>query len=185
MPDPRLDQWRTEVEETLLRHQEQLPAGLSDLCDELRHLSASTDTHRALIKRAEQARDSYQRWLVAEGRGFSVILIGWPPGFSTPIHDHDGLWGIELVLCGALHIDEYELEVDGPREIRTLDLQENAAAIFEDQAYAHACSNRSSDTPALSLHIYGGPLLAYSIYRPRTGDRAANPQRTRTATQPL
>ena len=51
------------------------------------------------------------RWLFErerEGRYTGLIMV-WPPGYSTPIHDHDGLWGIEWVLQGALGVDDFEV----------------------------------------------------------------------------
>ena len=44
----------------------------------------------------------YRRHLVAGGNddGHTALLIAWPPGYQSPVHDHAGLWGIELVLQG-------------------------------------------------------------------------------------
>jgi predicted metal-dependent enzyme (double-stranded beta helix superfamily) len=174
-----LETWRREIAAVLQRHQPQLPSNLDDLCNALRAVTDATDSRRALASRAEEARTAYRRWLVAEGDGYSAILIGWPPSYHTPVHDHDGLWGIELVLCGALHVDEFRLVTGKPEEVRALDLKSDGAAIFDDAAYAHACSNPSADAPALSLHVYGGPLLSYAVY-PQTDGLAA--QRKSTAT---
>jgi predicted metal-dependent enzyme (double-stranded beta helix superfamily) len=182
MPAQLLETWRREIADALQRHQPRLPSGLDDLCDALRAVTDATDSRRALASRAEEARTAYRRWHVAEGDGYSAILIGWPPGYHTPVHDHDGLWGIELVLCGALHVDEFQLGNGKPKEVRALDLQRDGAAIFDDAAYAHACSNPSADVPALSLHVYGGPLLSYAVYPQTAGE---SPQRKSTATEPL
>jgi predicted metal-dependent enzyme (double-stranded beta helix superfamily) len=182
MPAQLLETWRCEISAVLERHRPRFPSGLDDLCDALRAVTDATDSRRALANKAEQARTAYRRWMVAEGDGYSAILIGWPPQYHTPVHDHDGLWGIELVLCGALHVDEFQLATGEPEEVRALDLQRDGAAIFDDATYAHACSNPSADTPALSLHVYGGLLLSYSVY-PQTASQA--PQRKWTATEPL
>lgn len=185
MPRRHLDHWRGEVAYVLTLHQSRFPLDLDELCDARRAVTASPDIQQALRQQAEEARVSYQRWLVAEGKSFSAILIGWPPGFATPIHDHDGLWGIELVLCGTLHVDEFQLQDSAPKAVRALDLASDAAAIFTDAGYAHACSNPSPDTPALSLHIYGGPLDAYLVYPQPDDTETAVPQRKTTTTMPL
>jgi hypothetical protein len=66
--------------------------------------------------------------------------------------------------------------------MRALDLQRDGAAIFDDATYAHACSNPSADVPALSLHVYGGPLLSYAVYPQIAGQV---PQRKSTPTEAL
>jgi hypothetical protein len=116
MPALLLETWRREIAAVLQRHQPRLPSGLDYLCDALRGVTDSTDSRRALANRAEEARPAYRRWLVAEGDGYSAILIGWSPRYHTPVHDHDGLWGIELVLCGALQVDEFQLGTGEPRK---------------------------------------------------------------------
>ncbi|WP_158884913.1 cysteine dioxygenase family protein [Rhodanobacter sp. L36] len=178
-----LEIWRAAIARVLIEHQPRLPHDLDALCASLTAVTDHTDSRRALSERAAQIDTSYRRWLVAEGDGYSAILIGWPAGYQTPVHDHDGLWGIELVLCGALHVDEFKLmSGQQPSPVRTLDLTPDHAAVFDEAAYAHACSNPSASVPALSLHVYGGPLQSYSVYPP-TSDEL--PRRQSTNTEPL
>jgi hypothetical protein len=47
-------------------------------------------------------------------RGYEALLILWPPGHVTPIHDHAGLWGIELVLDGVLEVEAFALSLQQP-----------------------------------------------------------------------
>jgi predicted metal-dependent enzyme (double-stranded beta helix superfamily) len=170
MTSNELARWATSIEDIISRSHASTHPGLVELCDALRQSSASQSLQIALVAKAEEARSSYRRWLVAEGSKFSAILIGWPPGFTTPVHDHDGLWGIELVLCGTLHVEEFELDRSGHRRMPALDLAPNTAAIFDNPKYAHACSNSSPTVPALSLHVYGGSLSAYTAYpKPELG----------------
>jgi hypothetical protein len=177
-----LEIWRNEIARVLIEHQPRLPHHLDELCASLSAVTEDTDARRALAERATEAATTYRRWLVAEGDGYSAILIGWPAGYKTPVHDHDGLWGIELVLCGALHVDEFQLTSGQPQPIRMLDLIPDHAAVFDEATYAHACSNPSQSVPALSLHVYGGPLLAYSVYPPAADGL---PRRQSTGTEPL
>jgi predicted metal-dependent enzyme (double-stranded beta helix superfamily) len=177
-----LEIWRSEIARVLTAHQPRLPDQLDELCASLSAVTEDTNSRKALSERAAQASTTYRRWLVTEGDGYSAILIGWPAGYQTPVHDHDGLWGIELVLCGALHVDEFRLSSGQPRPVRMLDLTPDHAAVFDEATYAHACSNPSQSVPALSLHVYGGPLLAYSVYPPAAD---GSPRRQSTHTEPL
>ena len=112
------------------------------------------------------------RWLFErerEGRYTGLIMV-WPAGYSTPIHDHDGLWGIEWVLQGALGVDDFEVVDRGDgyadtRFIGTTVLEEGQSCAFlGTRGHAHRCSNLSSRRPAITLHLYGGLLEMYRNY---------------------
>lgn len=117
--------------------------------------------------RAHRARSdeelTYRRQLVvaAPDRSYSALLITWPPGHITPVHDHSRLWGIELVLDGALEVREFVASPEPPIELqftRSVMLGAGDATTFLDPGYAHSCRNLSDSKPALSLHVYGGML---------------------------
>lgn len=124
------------------------------------------------------------RWLFErerEGRYTGLIMV-WPPGYSTPIHDHDGLWGIEWVLQGALGVDDFEVVDRGDgyadtRFIGTTVLDEGQSCSFlGTHGHAHRCSNLSSRRPAITLHLYGGLLEMYRNYEStRSGRIVAQP----------
>ncbi|MET0225986.1 MAG: cysteine dioxygenase family protein [Dokdonella sp.] len=125
--------------------------------------------------------EHYRRHLIAGGgeQAYTALLIAWPAGHRTPIHDHAGLWGIELVLDGALAVEEFALggELEQPHlsAQRTLMLGTGDAAVFSGRRYAHRCRNLSSTRPALSLHVYGGVLDRYHAFQTdaRGGYRAS------------
>lgn len=130
----------------------------------------------------------YHRQLIAAQGGFTALLISWPRGHATPIHDHAELWGIELVVDGVLDVEEYRLEscADGvrPALVRSLLLGVGDAAVFGGPHYAHRCRNRSATRTALSLHVYGGVLDAYRRYDVAAdGGCIARVQRTHTDTR--
>lgn len=105
--------------------------------------------------------------VTAAAGGFSALLIAWPPGYSTPIHDHEGLWGIELVLDGVLEVEAFSLSLEPRLELVSrgttlLGLGDHAA--FSEGDYAHRCRNLSAHQPALSLHIYGGELEGFRAF---------------------
>jgi|SRR5690606_2261145 len=108
--------------------------------------------------------DGYRRMAAGgcEGRWWAA-LIAWPPGHATPIHDHDGLWGVEVVLDGVIEVEAFSLdgEVPVPDPGASRVLGRGDAGMFEGAGYAHRCRNLSNRQPALSLHVYGGELGCY------------------------
>lgn len=117
----------------------------------------------------ECAPASYRRtpMVTAVAAGFSALLIAWPPGHRTPIHDHEGLWGIELVLDGVLEVEAFSMSLAPKlalvsRGATILGLGDHAA--FSARDYAHRCRNLSAHQPALSLHVYGGELDSFRAF---------------------
>jgi predicted metal-dependent enzyme (double-stranded beta helix superfamily) len=126
----------------------------------------------------------YRRHLIATGSNssYTALLIAWPPGYRTPLHDHDGLWGIELVIDGALAIEEFgkggEAREPALEHQRTLILGIGDATAFTSPGYVHSCRNLSAQRTALSLHVYGGVLDEYSTFHTTTlGHYTATRQR--------
>ncbi|HEX7816762.1 cysteine dioxygenase family protein [Dyella sp.] len=124
------------------------------------------------------------RWLLAERSkpGISILVMAWAPNHHTPVHDHGGLWGLELALHGALEVQSYARDpVTENLSATGRDwLGPGDASWFEGgQSHAHRCRNLSRHETALTLHVYGGNLAEYFTYE-RTGqaDRwEARPQR--------
>jgi predicted metal-dependent enzyme (double-stranded beta helix superfamily) len=144
----------------------------------------SPKDRRALRGLCDEHPHEFTRWLYErerDGRYTGLIMV-WPAGYSTPIHDHAGLWGIELVLQGSLGVEDYELVVDAqggtqPRFVRTTLLgQDQSCAFLGTAGHAHRCTNLSARHPAITLHIYGGLLETYRNFN-ITGDEryAAEP----------
>jgi hypothetical protein len=132
-------------------------------------------------------RGRYHRRLLTAGdeASPSALLISWPRAHRTPLHDHAGLWGIELVLDGALEVEEYRIGEDEngrttPVLQRRLVLGAGDAAVFGGADYAHRCRNLSATHAALSLHVYGGTLDHHHAYEAGARDGyVARPRRAR------
>jgi predicted metal-dependent enzyme (double-stranded beta helix superfamily) len=112
---------------------------------------------------------SYRRIALTDhvARGYEALLIVWPPGHATPIHDHDGLWGIEIMLDGVLEVEAFDLALQEhphlvSRGVSVIGIGDHLA--FSQADYAHRCRNLSSNRAAVSLHIYGGALDTYRSY---------------------
>ncbi|GLQ97241.1 cysteine dioxygenase [Dyella mobilis] len=119
---------------------------------------------------------SYRRVVLADHtrNGYEALLISWPPGHETPIHDHDGLWGMEIMLDGVLQVEAFDLSLqDRPhlvsRAVSVIGIGDHLA--FSHADYAHRCRNLSSNRAALSLHVYGGALDNYRSYHPQDDGR--------------
>jgi hypothetical protein len=119
---------------------------------------------------------SYRRIALANPttHGYDALLIIWPPGHATPIHDHDGLWGIEIMLDGVLEVEAFDLSLtEHPhlvsRDTSVIGIGDHLA--FSEADYAHRCRNLSSHRAAVSLHIYGGALDSYCSYHPEDEGR--------------
>ena len=112
----------------------------------------------------------FERWLVAQRSkpAISVLVMAWPANYSTPVHDHDGLWGLELALHGALEVESWDRGDDG-KNLRLTGrdwLGPGDITWFDaDDRYAHRCRNLSRQETALTLHVYGGDLAQYFAYQ--------------------
>lgn len=123
---------------------------------------------------------NYRRYLLhgSEGSAYSCLLIKWPPDHVTPLHDHGGVWGIELVIDGALQVEEYNAEAVNDEQTslapqRTTILGVCDSTAFVEPGYVHRCRNLSSRRPSLSLHVYGGMLAHFSTFHPVAEGRFA------------
>jgi predicted metal-dependent enzyme (double-stranded beta helix superfamily) len=133
-------------------------------------------------------RRGFERWLLAERSKppLSVLVMAWPPNHLTPVHDHAGLWGLELTLHGALEVQSYTRDpLSGDLRAQDLDwLGPGDATWFEgDRNYAHRCRNLSRYDTALTLHVYGGDLAEYLAYEQAepAGQWIARPRRSAIA----
>lgn len=111
----------------------------------------------------------FERWLLTERSKppVSVLVLAWPPNHLTPVHDHAGLWGLEMTLVGALEVQSYTRDpASGDLQAQGRDwLGPGDGTWFEgDRNHAHRCRNLSRHDTALTLHVYGGDLAEYFAY---------------------
>ncbi|WP_245889849.1 cysteine dioxygenase [Fulvimonas soli] len=161
------------LREVVLAHGAGDPPDLATLARELgavihRHSGELADELDALRRTSR-----FERWQLG-GRlkhGASLLVMVWPPNYATPVHDHAGLWGLEVALHGALEVENWRRDADGALHQRSREwLGPGDATWFDDaEAGLHRCRNLSRHDVALSLHVYGGDLdeyLAYEQLRP-------------------
>jgi predicted metal-dependent enzyme (double-stranded beta helix superfamily) len=172
--------WLDSVVGAIRRYRSGGRATLEDLKAELSHLAWSDLAPTARTLPGD--KDRFRRHPLAGTReiGCSALVMYWPPGHATLPHDHGGLWGIEVVLDGALHVEEYRSSGtdDAPTlaKERSLYLGIGDAAAFESPCYVHRCRNLSNATPTLTLHVYGGLLERYVAFDDAAGTLRIEPR---------
>lgn len=121
------------------------------------------------LARLRQRGHGLGRWLLTQRSQppVSVMVMAWPPNHCTPVHDHAGLWGLELALFGALEVQSWRRDPDSG-QLRALGrdwLGPGDGTWFEgDRNHLHRCRNLSRHETALTLHVYGGELARYMAY---------------------
>jgi len=168
-PGSAADAWLADVRTTLaLSPRSPTAPAIARLADDLAARALRFDLPAARALAAElAAHGRYHRRLVAanDDASLTALLISWPRAHCTPLHDHAGLWGIELVLDGALEVEEYRLDGGDPARAqpvpqRRLVLGVGDAAVFGggDLGLAAAADGRllrAEGTPWPNLHALG------------------------------
>lgn len=93
--------------------------------------------------------------------GATAELQCLPAAGWTELHDHGGLWGVDVVVEGAMEVESWTLGPDGPMSgsNRRTWLGPGDALWFErEDAYVHRCRNLSTTQPVLTLNVLGGEL---------------------------
>jgi predicted metal-dependent enzyme (double-stranded beta helix superfamily) len=125
-----------------------------------------------------QAQDDHyaRRELYASAQhGYSVIAMTWGPDQGTPVHDHAGLWCVDVVCHGCLEVVPCDLaEQDGERyrfvNADVIRAGVGAAGSLIPPHEYHVIRNASSHNVALSLHVYQQAMDRCNIFVDETGD---------------
>lgn len=160
--------WLRSVVGAVKRFQASRDMTVDELGAELSHLAWSEQAPSAIALPGD--KDRFRRHPIAGAKdlGCSALLMYWPPGHATLPHDHGGFWGIEVVLDGTLHVEEFVREgtAQSPRLTRSSSvyLGIGDAAVFTSPRYVHRCRNLSNAGPTLTLHVYGDALNEYVAF---------------------
>jgi 3-mercaptopropionate dioxygenase len=115
--------------------------------------------------------DRYARNLIwREPRGaFIVVAMTWGVGQGSPLHDHAGLWGAEIVVDGEMHQTPFELRARGTdgryqfeRGAQCVSGRGTLGLIVPPKEY-HNFGNAGGDV-AHSLHVYCGDLTTAQTF---------------------
>lgn len=122
--------------------------------------------------------DRYARHLVHRdpaGR-FTVLAMVWGPGQGTPLHDHDGLWGVECVAEGEIEAALYRHLGSGADDTERFERMAvdcggpGVTGTIEPPLEYHVMRNPRADAKAVTVHVYGGELTRCRVFQPLGGN---------------
>lgn len=125
----------------------------------------------------------FERWRLGarRHRDMQLMVMTWPANHATPVHDHGGLWGLEVVLHGAIEVQSFMRDARNgelrPGE-RTWLGRGDAVWFDADEPGVHRCRNLSRHEAALTLQVHGAELTDYFAYEQARPDQPwqARPQ---------
>jgi len=136
--------------------------------------SGEIDLDPALLRTAQ---GTYARRLLHRDpqERYSVLVMVWDAGQGTMLHDHGGTWCVECVYRGRIQVTSYSVRGGDPEtgvvqfspETEVTAGVGQAGALIPPFEY-HILRNPASE-PAVTLHVYGGELLACHVYEPVEG----------------
>jgi cysteine dioxygenase len=151
---------------------------------------------KAWRRYVQLSQDNYTRTLVALEQAFSVVIICWNNGQSSPIHDHGpGTRSWAKVLSGALEMRTYAsargtagrapagvgaLPGFRPRAQASSDVIDTklfqTGQCLSESEYSglHKMGNASTKEPAISLHVYSPPYV-HCCYASKRGQQQVIP----------
>lgn len=121
----------------------------------------------------------YTRSLVHRCDEFELLVIHWPAGAVSAIHDHGGAKCWFAVASGTMQVENF-LRFDagtdpGRAQIRLEGREELTVGgidFRQDDVHLHRCLTAGGGDPVVSLHLYAKPLLSFTTFDERT-DRCA------------
>ncbi len=137
---------------------------VTELARTLAHVGAAgaLDDERLF---APPRADHYARRLIWRDphNRFTVIGMTWAPGQSSPLHDHAGYWGAEIICAGVFREVTYRL-LDRDSQGRCMFVRDRESQLTRGGISTllppleyHEFGNAGTTT-AYSLHVYGGDL---------------------------
>ncbi len=130
------------------------------------------------------AKGSYARRLLhsdPQGRYTALVMV-WDEGQGTALHDHDNMWCVECVYRGRIKVDSYRMTAgDDPnaeRQTPNVPYQfTHETMVFAGPGEAgalippfdHHTICNPDQTPAVTIHIYGGEMTHCHVFLPVEG----------------
>jgi predicted metal-dependent enzyme (double-stranded beta helix superfamily) len=123
----------------------------------------------------------YTRHCVYRDDRFELLVMGWPAGLDSPIHDHGGSRGGVRVLGGTLRVEDFAINdggrAPGPARLQAIGtrlVEVGAVDALTPERDVHRVGAIGGD--ALSLHLYAGPLdrcLVFDLEAQQCGVRVS------------
>ncbi|MYL46738.1 cysteine dioxygenase [Virgibacillus halodenitrificans] len=101
---------------------------------------------------------------------FEVLALGWKCGQKTPLHDHDGTWGVEGVVTGMMKVKNFVREEREKGEFvklipaGTVRLNEQSTGELLPPADCHILES-VGEKMAVTIHVYGKQLNKFRIFQ--------------------
>jgi len=129
-------------------------------------------------KFAKWDKYKYTRNLMHEGNGnFNLILMCWPEGAMSAIHDHSDSHCFMRVLDGDVKEIKYNWPEDGSSKDGGLEessvtcLPAGQTLYMSDELGIHKVENKSHTDKLVSLHLYSPPFDFCKVFDERTSKR--------------
>ena len=120
------------------------------------------------------APDRYARRLLHRDpqNRYTVLVMVWDRGQSTPLHDHAGTWCVDCVYRGRIRVSSFSVRGGDPerdvvkfeRETVVMAGVGEAGALIPPFEY-HMIEN-PDETPTITLHVYGGEMTYCHVFEP-------------------
>jgi cysteine dioxygenase len=126
---------------------------------------------------------SYFRLRLLKTDALEVLLLGWQPGQSSPLHNHRGSNCGVRVLSGRGFEISFEHSACGllaPTEVNYFNAGDVAVSAPVD---VHQVGN-ADETPLVTLHVYTPPLSHFDQYSEADTVLSAAPHRSRRVQAP-
>lgn len=113
----------------------------------------------------------------SEKHAFEILMLLWAPSASTPLHDHNGVWGVERVLKGHFLVQEFQSSSVEERGIQSLSFLKDTKlhpGDIEETGYPeslHIFRNLSNSEFGITLHFYETPLSECRVFTPLHGSK--------------
>jgi len=115
--------------------------------------------------------DTYGRNLVAKSPHYELLVLTWLPKQRTSIHDHNGQRCWMLVHAGALTFKCYSNPGASGKlsPIGSVETKKSGDSNYIDDTLGfHSIANANATVPAISVHLYAGPVPRCQTYNEST-----------------
>jgi predicted metal-dependent enzyme (double-stranded beta helix superfamily) len=106
---------------------------------------------------------------------YTAIVMVWDKDQGTALHDHAGIWCVEVVYRGRIRVTSYSVTGGDPERDLVRFHQETSVMAGVGEAGAlippfeyHVIEN-PDPTPAITLHVYGGEMTYCHVFEPTDG----------------
>lgn len=124
-------------------------------------LSLVSDQIEEAIEKATFREDHYSREIIHQVRDFDVVLIGWMPGQSSPIHNHPTNGCLVYPIKGQLFEERFCEEL---HPISETTVGVGNYSYIDNGICVHRLGNASSTEHAISVHIYSPSNFVPTIF---------------------